>query len=237
MIIGVHQPNFLPWIGFFNKIFLSDCFILLDDVKYPGAGAGNWVNRNRILISGKPVYVTVPICRSDFRNAKISDVEIFNLENWKKKFFKTVIYNYGKAPFLAENRELVDFIMASSDIKLINFNMGIIRKICEMLEINFQKILLSSELGVMSKSTYRIRDLITNINGSTYLSGNGSQSYLNTEILEAAGIGTIFQENRYPVYKQVGSNHFIEQLSILDWLFNIGRDRTYRAIESSLYHG
>lgn len=235
MKIAVHQPNFIPWIGFFNKIFLSDHFVILDDVKPPQTGGGNWLNRNFLNLGGRKKLFTIPIKQIPGGYKIISDIEISDNESWQKKLIQAVAFNYKKTEFYKEGMNVIENICTLDELNLASLNVAIINQICEFLEINRKKIVLASDFGVMSSSTLRIRDLIECLGGSTYVCGEGSDAYLKADVLVDSGIQVCYQENSYPRYKQPHTSDFIENLSIIDWIFNQGRIKTIQAIESSKF--
>ena len=102
-IVAIHQPNFFPWLGFFNKIVKSDYFVLLDDVQMPKKG-GTWTNRVPLIISGKKNWLTIPIDRSYSGTMPINKVKIKNELNWRDKMLKTLYISYKKHPYFFKSK-------------------------------------------------------------------------------------------------------------------------------------
>src|SRR4029079_18719876 len=103
-LVAIHQPNFFPWLGYFDKIRQSDIFIFLDAVDYPRAGSGgmgSWVNRARIAIQGEARWVTCPVKRTQM-GAPIFTVEIEDTQPWRVKLLKTLATNYARARRFAD---------------------------------------------------------------------------------------------------------------------------------------
>ena len=100
-IVAIHQPNFFPWIGYFDKIARCDAFVILDDVQFPKTG-GTWTNRVKLPISGEPRWVTAPINRNYSGVRKISEIEFTGNQAWRDKILKIIEFNYKKAPFYVE---------------------------------------------------------------------------------------------------------------------------------------
>src|SRR4051794_38560492 len=116
-VCAIHQPNFFPWLGYFDKTRRADVFVFLDDVAYPksGSGAGSWVNRVRIAIRNAPAWITSPI-RREHGTQIIRKVRIDDTQPWRKKLLRTLDANYRKAPNYERVVPLLrDLILFESD--------------------------------------------------------------------------------------------------------------------------
>jgi hypothetical protein len=114
VIVGIHQPNFMPWLGYFYKIHQSDIFIYLDDVQFQKTGA-SYTNRVSINIGGKSSYLTIPVKR-DSGVQNINETRFIN-DRWKKKVIGSLQGNYAKAEYFKENKEFIfDLINFSAEI-------------------------------------------------------------------------------------------------------------------------
>ena len=220
MIISIHQPQYLPWDNFFKKIKKSDCFIFLDNVEFQKNGLQN---RNQIKTSNGPIWLTVPIKQK--LGQKISDVEIDNSKDWKKKHWKTINENYNKSKYFDNFKGNFQNIFLSNWNNLSELNIKIILEILMILNIK-TKIYKASDLKVKGKSTELLVNLCKKINSKTYISGEGGENYLELEKFKEAGIQVIFEKNiNQKPYKQ---NHdkigFVQNLSIIDNLFNNGKE-------------
>jgi len=233
--IAVHQPNFIPWIGFFNKIYLSDVFVILDDIQFPGRGSENLVNRNYLLINRSRKFLTIPI-EQHKRKAKINEIQISWTAPWQQKFLKTVEFNYCKAQHYHEVASLLELIASLKDSSLFRFNLTIINLICDFLSLDDKRVVLSSDLKVNSQASERLRDLILSLNGDTYICGTGSSSYLNEKIFEESGINIVFQNNNYnyPSFESAEANPI--NFSILHSLMHLGKEKTRSMLIESHFH-
>ena len=220
MIISIHQPQYLPWDNFFKKIKKSDCFIFLDNVEFQKNGLQN---RNQIKTSNGPIWLTVPIKQK--LGQKISDVEIDNSKDWKKKHWKTISENYNKSKHFDSFKGNFQNIFLSNWNNLSELNIKIILEILMILNIK-TKIYKASDLKVKGKSTELLVNLCKKINSKTYISGEGGENYLELEKFKEAGIQVIFEKNiNQKPYKQNHDNvGFVQNLSIIDNLFNNGKE-------------
>jgi len=218
LTVGIHQPNFMPWLGYFYKIWQSDIFVFLDDVQIIKTGA-SYTNRVTINIANQSKYITIPIKRvSGIQN--INQTEFVN-EKWKKKLIATLQANYAKALFFKENRELIFELINFKADSLAEYNIHFIETISNRLELNTEFI-KSSTLNINTKSTQRLVDIIKKVNGDIYLSGEGGDKYQEHDIYKKVGITIKYNQLPDFKYSQIKTEEFIHGLSIIDAIFNIG---------------
>jgi hypothetical protein len=217
-IIGIHQPNFMPWLGYFYKIWKSDIFIFLDDVQFQKKGA-SYTNRVSININGESKYLTVPIKREsgtwNINKTKFLD------NKWKKKIISSLQGSYAKANFFKENKEFIYSLIEYESDNLADFNMNFILKICNKLDIN-TNIVKSYDYNITTISTQRLIDLIKKLNGNIYLSGSGGDNYQEKELFKKENIKLNYNQVPNLKYSQIKTEEFIDGLSIVDAIFNIG---------------
>ncbi len=213
MIVTIHQPDFLPWLGFFDRWQKSDLFIVLDDVQYLRRG---WQNRDKIKTSQGVLWLTVPVKKKGFYHQEIRYVFIDKQEDWKNKHFNIIKNAYHKAPnFNFIFNELKDIYCDSSE-KLIDLNINLLKFCANLLKIK-TPLVYSSSYNITSKKNSRLVDLIKAVDCDTYLTGLGSKNYLQTELFKKEGIDVLWQEYHHPQYCQLYGN-FVPGLSILDYL-------------------
>lgn len=216
MIIACHQPNYLPWLGYFHKIANSDVFVLFDDVQIPNGK--NFGTRISIKTSNGVLDLTIPILnRGDgilIKDAKMAD------KTWQKKHLKSIILSYQKAPYFKQYIGEIESIYNFEWENLCDFNITLIKLIIKFLGIK-TKLVLSSELGVYSTGEQRIIEMVKKLGGDTYLSGigAGSKRYIREEDFKKEGIKLKWQDFIHPVYPQL-YGEFIPNLSVIDYLFN-----------------
>jgi hypothetical protein len=218
--VGIHQPNFMPWLGYFYKIYQSNTFIFLDDVQIQKTGA-SYTNRVSVKSNGKSQYITMPI-KKDSSALNINEVKYLD-ERWKKKLLGTLQVNYGKTSFFKENKDFIfDLVNFKAD-NLAQYNMNFIIKISNKLELN-TRFVQSSEFELETTSTKRLVELIKEVNGNIYLSGSGGDNYQEEKMYTDENIELIYNKMPKNEYEQFKTDEFIGGLSIVDAVFNIGFD-------------
>jgi hypothetical protein len=227
--VAIHQPNFLPWLGYFDKIVNSDVFVFLDDAQIPKKGA-SWSNRVRVLIGGRPQWISVPISRVDGYQL-LKDVT-FNNSNWKKTVENTILMAYSRSSHFDETLPLLKDIFMFETSRLCEWNINSVTKILQHLQVPLPDICISSDLEVKSSSTERLCDLIKVLQGTEYLCGGGSAGYLDPNVFAAANIELRFQNFEETEYPQLNTPDFHHGLSIIDSLMMLGSKGTRALIET-----
>ncbi len=219
MIISIHQPQYWPWLGYFDKIDKSDVFILLDNVQFK---KNEWQNRNRIRSATGWQWLTVPVMHNF--GQKISEVKINNRTNWRQKHFKSIVLNYSRAPFLDDFMDLLNSLYTQQWEYLVQLNIEIILKVVEILGIN-TKIVRASDYMVSGSSTQRLVNLCKLFGADTYLSGASGPEYMDMSLFKENNINVIVQDYKHPVYVQVSGKAkegFVPCMSVIDLLLNCG---------------
>ena len=218
MIVAVHQPQYLPWIGYFDKMRRADVFCYLDDVQYK---KNEWQNRNRIKTAQEWQWLTVPV-RYRFPE-KINEVRINNTTNWRKKHLQALITNYSRAPFYKDYISIFEDIFSNEWEFIAELNIHLIERLREALQLQEKTTAISSELDLREEPTDRLIDICEALGADTYLAGQGAAGYMDVERFEKNGLKVITQNIKHPVYPQLFKD-FQSHLSIVDLLFNCGSD-------------
>ena len=222
LIVAIHQPQYLPWLGYFDKIIKADAFCYLDNVQYK---KNEWQNRNRIKTAQGRQWLTVPV---SYRfPAKINEVKINNTVNWKRKHLQAMITNYSKAPFFAEYIGFFEDVYSKDWDLISELNVYLIGRMQEMLNIKEKRTVLASTLSLSDDPTERLIDICKTLEGDTYLSGQDGAKYMDLERFKANGIEVIVQDFIHPEYPQLFGD-FASHLSIVDLLFNCGPETLER---------
>lgn len=232
-VVAIHQPNFFPWLGFFDKLRRADVFVMLDDVQLAlgRGGKGNWANRVRVLVNKAPAWVTAPVRRTGRGPQAIRAVELADEQPWRSKLLKTLRASYGRADAFDEVMpcvtELIEFPAAS----LCDFNLHAIECFCARLGINGPRIVRQRDLSSEGQGTDLLVKLIQELGGTTYLCGDGADGYLEPDLFARAGVGLAFQNFQHPRYPQRGVAEFVPGLSIIDALMHLGFAQVRALIE------
>jgi len=217
MKVAIHQPNYLPYLGFFHKLSLVDTFVIMDDTQYDK----KFTNRNKIKVPGNWIWLTVPINKKHkFVANKI--VEINNEENWQSDHFEKINRSYSNSKFFKKNyKAFFEKIYSKKWDHLFTLNYELIIQLIDWLDIKIE-VIKESELNVKGNSTERLVNISKKIGAETYVSGIGGKEYMNEKMFETNNIKIEYQNFQCPKYKQVFNSEFIPNLSIIDLLFNIG---------------
>ncbi len=215
--VCIHQPDFLPWLGFFHRLKTCDAFVVLDNVQFIRRG---WQHRDRIKTAQGPQWLTVPVKKKGRFDQLIGDVEIDETEDWRSKHMKTLESAYARAPFFTELFPKVRGIYAKRHRRLMDLNMDFIRFFCEAFGIEVETRFASAMDGAGNKSDL-LAALTVAAGGQVYLTGTGSRDYLDEGVFEAAGIKVAWQAFELPEYLQLHGD-FAPGLSAIDALLNCG---------------
>jgi hypothetical protein len=218
MIVAIHQPNFLPWLGYFYKIAKCDVFVLLDNVQYV---KNSFINRNKIKTPQGAQWLTVPVKIKGRFGQLIKDVEINNTMDWRKKHLRTLEMNYKRAKYFEPVFRGVEAIYFARDWQnLCELNIEILKWVVSLLGIE-KRLMRASELNVKGEGTQLLINIVKEVGGNTYLSGFGGAKYQEEELFKEVGIKLQYYDFTHPVYPQLWSG-FVPNLSIIDLLFNCG---------------
>ncbi len=216
-VVTIHQPNYLPYIGYFHKILQADVFVSFDTAQYT---KGSYINRNRVKTATSTSWITVPVKNPSFK--QIKDIEIDNNKKWKKQHWLTLQGSYGKSTYFSEYEDDFKEVYEMEWLKLSELNEHMISLILKLIGVK-KLVKRSSELLKYSYSdtTVEIIEMVRAAGGGVYLSGKSGRNYLDET--KFTDIALRFHEFKHPVYEQ-RFGAFIQNLSIVDFLFNCGAD-------------
>ena len=215
--VAIHQPNFLPYQGYFDKIRNSDIFVFLDNVTYT---KNDFINRNKIKTPDGWYWLTVPVVNKNILKTPICEVKINSSTNWRKKHWNSIRFNYGRATSFEKYKTFFEDIYNSEWNLLAKLNKLLIKEICKFLGIE-TAFIEASTLDIKGSGTDLIVDICEILEADTYLSGIAGKNYIRHELFEQKNIDIAFQEFKNPNYPQL-HGEFIPNLSIIDYLLNCG---------------
>lgn len=221
MKLSINQPAFLPWLGYFHRVAISDLHIVLDHVQFE---KNSVTNRNKIRTHDDTAWLTVPVNTSGrFGNNPINKIEITNTGNWQRKITETIKQFYKKAPFFKSYFPFLEETILNRRWLFLN---DLIKDTNDYffkeLQIN-TPVKYSSEMKVEGVKSDLVLNLCKEVNCETYISGPFGRTYLDTQKFIDSRINVIYHDYRHPNYSQVQSG-FIPNLSIIDLLFNHGKE-------------
>lgn len=224
--IAILQSNYIPWKGYFDMINMADEFVLYDDMQYT---KNDWRNRNIIKTFLGPKWISIPVVTKGRieRKQKIKETEVISSQ-WCKKHWKTLQYNYAKAPYFEMYAERFSELYRKCEEEkfLSRINYLFLTEICEILGIS-TKITWSSQYHLGEGKTEKVVGICKQANAGEYISGPAAKNYINPQLFSDAGIQLSYID--YSDYKPYPQLHgeFIHEVTILDMLFNLGEKTTY----------
>lgn len=225
--IALMQPCYIPWLGLFHMWSHADHIVWLDSYQYT---KNSFANRNRISNQGKYFWLTVPV------NAHLGqtylEVAPSFLTQWQKKHISTIKQVYKKAPYFYQLEQILDLIGSSTYLNLAELNIAVLESIGSQLKLSAQTSRSSSLIIHSQSRSERVREIINQLGGITYLAAAGAKNYM----LEDGGwdngnFDVYIQHFHSPQYSQINASNFLENLSVIDVIANVGFDGVNHLIE------
>lgn len=225
--VAIHQPNFMPWLGYFNKMSMVDVFVLLDDVQVPQGKSV--ASRALIKYNQGELWISVPTSNKsdklDYHN-----VSVVNNPHWKTKTLKTIKLAYQKASFFQTYFEEFSAVYMTHHDNLFDLNFDLLVFLKSKFELTAE-LQLSSEIAPDQSLTgeQKILTILDNLRATCYVSGTGagSRRYINENDFKERDIKLLWQHFKSPEYTQL-HGAFVPNLSALDYLFNCGTNRQFQ---------
>lgn len=230
MKIAIHQPDYIPYIGYFYKISQCDIFTFLDDVKFSHNNMHHW---NRIKTPKGELRLKIPM---DYHSDDtIQMVRTKDELNWKQKHLKAMELNYTRAKYFKDCYPKFRELLSEHYTSLADMNITINLFICDAFGIK-KEYIRSSTMNINTMKEDKIIDICQDLNGTEYISGNGAKAYQNEEHFTQRGIKLTYSAYQSIEYPQLWKE-FFPYLSILDYIFNCGFDWSYidKAVDRQQY--
>jgi len=221
MIVTIHQPEHLPWLGFLDKVAKADLFVVLDTVQYR---KDYFQNRNKIRTAKDFVWITIPVNKFSFQT-KICDITIFQSKKMLTKYLRQIENNYQHAKYYYKYFDNLQDIITTGYKNLADLNYTLITFLLNCYHIK-TKVVKASEINVLSgigKKTQLNLDICKLTGAKSYLSGISGKDYLNVQEFLDSGIDVVYQKFYHPVYNQL-HEPFLPCMSSIDLLFNYGEN-------------
>lgn len=228
MRVTIHQPEHLPWLGFFAKAASSDLFILLDTVPYRH---GYFQNRNRLSHRGELIWLTVPVQHRGHFGEEIGQIRIDAGRSWRRQYVGRLEDALRRAPHRDEVigplREMID----DAPSHLADLNVAIIRWLCELLDVGVPT-LLASELGTTGRKSELLASVCHDVGADVYLSGPSGREYLDLTPFLERKIEVEYFDFIHPTYPR-DPEPWISRLSAIDLVANVGRARAREILRAA----
>jgi len=216
MIVTIHQPEHLPWLGFFHKMALCDVYVLLDSVQFT---KNNYQNRNRLIDhDGVVFWSTVPIRMVGHTDKRITDMELDNNQPWPRKIWARIVGAYRRHPYFNALAPELELIFMGGHTRLVDLNLDLIQHFRHQLGISVPMV-RSSTMVVEGNRSELLLSICKSLGADTYLSGPSGRDYLDTALFSASGVAIDYHAFKHPTYS---APNFRPYLSTLDLLFNHG---------------
>lgn len=227
MKLGIMQPYFFPYLGYWQLLNAVDQYVIYDDVNYI---KGGWINRNRILTNGQGKYFNL-LLRGASPNKLINEIEWKNDEFSKRKMLNTLHMSYARAPYYQNVYPVLESIIQYDSANVVFFLKNQIEQISKYLGIN-TTLLMSSyiEKNSQLRGEAKVLDICKILGADTYINAIGGQKLYSKSFFQEAGIKLNFLYTKEVVYPQF-KNEFIPNLSIIDVLMFNARETVQNMLE------
>ena len=217
MIVTIHQPEHLPWTGFFHKMMCADLYVYLDHVQYR---KGYFQNRNKIVnAQGEVAWATVPLTKKGSMKESIKEKKITG-NDWMEKYLASIELSYRHTKYFEQYFTKFSLVIQKKHQSLVDLNIDIINFFREELKIDTQ-VINSSDLDIVSNKSDMILDICLALKAQSYISGPSGLDYLDLNSFKNNDIEILIHQYTPPIYQ---SDFFQPGLSTLDLLFNEGKN-------------
>jgi hypothetical protein len=222
----IHQPDFLPYLGFFHRLLQADLFVLLDHVQFVTNGSRSWTHRDKIKTAQGERWLTVGVKKVAL-GTPINEVLLADTD-WREQSLNLLKENYRNAPYFSELFPDMQKLYALPAERLVDFNVASINLLLDWFGITIPTV-YSSEMTPVGKKNELLVDILTKASATHYLSGVGAKSYFEPEPFSTAGIEVQWQSFEHPIYPQQFEG-FLPYLSSVDLFFNCGIEKAQQIL-------
>jgi WbqC-like protein len=221
MKASIHQPNFLPYLGLFNKIKHSDLFVIYDVAQYV---RDRFDNRNLIKTEQGTSWLTVPLQVKESFQRRFYQVPMPASNHWKAKHLKMIRQNYRKAAYFERYFPDIERIYLEEHTHLTGISTMLIEYLMKQFRID-TPLVKTTDLGLdlSLKSSDTLIDILKRVGAGDYLAGASGRKYMDMDLMQRTGIRVEFQQFVHPSYRQLHGS-FVQNLAAIDLLFNEGEN-------------
>ena len=217
MIVSIHQPAYLPWLGYFDKIIRSDIYVYLDTVQLE-KNSYSYTYRNKIKTPQGAKWLTIPLKSKGYRVSSIGDIPIDNSQDWKRNHLKSIYMNYRKSTYFDDLYPKLELLYQTeyerfSELAYVHLEFWL-----NELQIN-TRVVKASMTTVKSKKSALILDLCEQFGAKKYISGAQGINYLDEQSFKRKSIGIEYQDYKHPIYPQL-FGEYIPNLAVVDYWMN-----------------
>jgi hypothetical protein len=225
--VVIHQPDFLPWLGYFHRLREADLFIALDHVQFVTGTSRSWTHRDMIKTAQGAKWLSLCVQKAPFGTA-IRNIQLAPDREWRIQNLNLIRENYRRAPFFNQIFPRLEALYGQPHAGMAAMNLASLDLLEEMLDTRTPR-LISSDMSPEGTSTAMLVDLLKKAGATHYVSGVGARAYLDAGLLQQAGIELVWQDFAHPVYRQL-HGPFVPMLSSIDALFNCGVEETRKML-------
>lgn len=215
MKVAIHQPNYLPWIGYFDKLDQVDCFVLLDRALH---SKSSYVHRTMIKTPNGGLQLTIPLKN---KGQPIDALKVDQSQRWQLRHWRAIEANYKKSAYWSMYKDDLERLYKQSWTHLADFTCALIAELVSLLNIETDILRESDFPQAFGRKNERNANIVGHVGGDTYVSGVGARIYNDEQLFRARGIQLVYQQFQHPVYTQRWGD-FLPNASIVDMLFHCG---------------
>ena len=215
MILTAHQPAYLPWLGYFEKIMRSDVYIYMDTVQFE---RGSFTTRNKIKTANGPTWLTVPVITKGHMESNLLELVINDKVKWQKKHFLSIQYAYKNAPYY---KEFIEKIAPFYEVEYKMFaDFCYEYTLFWVKELGIDtKIMRLKSMAVEGKKSDLVLSMCKATGADTFISGAMGKDYMEEEKFAQNNIKIVYQNYHPNQYPQLWGN-FAPCMSVLDFVMN-----------------
>lgn len=223
MLVAGHQPNYLPYLGFFHKVAFCDAFMIVDTVQFVKRGTFGWMHRNKIRTHEGWQWLSLPVITKGRRHQTCAEAELQNQQDWRRKHWSAIEFHYAKASHFEDYAEPFAEIYDTEWSHQSKLASALIKQIAASFGIN-TPISVASEENVGGEAHQLLENICKHYGAERYLSGRHGEDYLDLDDMRRRSVSIEFQHFSHPIYQQCQPGEFQAGMCALDLLFNAGPD-------------